>query len=130
MDLYVLRSLAMGVMLRSPPLVIALLPLLRWKASPLMAVVAIIILNGINVLPYFVHFQDIPDVEGDKEFGIRTLPMILGKERVFSISISMLLLAYGGAALAGVSSPFLLCKLVTIRGVNSDQELVPEGGSK
>ncbi|KAH9667703.1 putative homogentisate phytyltransferase 1 [Citrus sinensis] len=65
-----LTSLAMGVMLRSPPLVIALvirwivgaaysiaLPLLRWKASPLMAVVAIIILNGINVLPYFVHFQ-------------------------------------------------------------------------
>ncbi|KAH9667701.1 putative homogentisate phytyltransferase 1 [Citrus sinensis] len=124
-----LTSLAMGVMLRSPPLVIALvirwivgaaysiaLPLLRWKASPLMAVVAIIILNGINVLPYFVHFQDIPDVEGDKEFGIRTLPMILGKERVFSISISMLLLAYGGAALAGVSSPFLLCKLVTMIG--------------
>ncbi|KAH9716074.1 putative homogentisate phytyltransferase 1 [Citrus sinensis] len=100
-----LTSLAMGVMLRSPPLVIALvirwivgaaysidLPLLRWKASPLMAVVAIIILNGINVLPYFVHFQ------------------------VFSISISMLLLAYGGAALAGVSSPFLLCKLVTMIG--------------
>ncbi|KAH9716069.1 putative homogentisate phytyltransferase 1 [Citrus sinensis] len=127
-----LTSLAMGVMLRSPPLVIALvirwivgaaysidLPLLRWKASPLMAVVAIIILNGINVLPYFVHFQkyvlgrhlvftkpllfsvifmgifsvvlaflkDIPDVEGDKEFGIRTLPMILGKERMIGHSV-------------------------------------------
>ncbi|KAL9462799.1 hypothetical protein AB3S75_000744 [Citrus x aurantiifolia] len=157
-----LTSLAMGVMLRSPPLVIALilrcilgaaysidLPLLRWKASPLMAAVAIVIGNGINnVLPYFLHVQkyvlgrpvvftkpllfavafsaifsivlsflkDIPDVEGDKKSGIRTLPVILGKERVLSMSTGILLMAYASAALAGVFSPILLCKLVTMIG--------------
>ncbi|ESR40994.1 hypothetical protein CICLE_v10027291mg, partial [Citrus x clementina] len=123
-------SLAMGVMLRSPPLVIALilrcilgaaysihLPLLRWKASPLMAAVAIVIGNGINnVLPSFLHVQDIPDVEGDKKSGIRTLPVILGKERVLSMSTGILLMAYASAALAGVFSPILLCKLVTMIG--------------
>ncbi|KAH9716165.1 homogentisate phytyltransferase 1 [Citrus sinensis] len=155
-----LYSLAMGVMLRSPPLVIALvlrcilgaaysidLPLLRWKASPLMAAVAIVIGNGINnVLPYFLHVQkyvlgrpvvftkpllfavafsaifsivlsflkDIPDVEGDRKSGIRTLPVILGKERVLSMSTGILLMAYASAALAGVFSPILLCKLVTV----------------
>ncbi|KAH9716163.1 homogentisate phytyltransferase 1 [Citrus sinensis] len=125
-----LTSLAMGVMLRSPPLVIALvlrcilgaaysidLPLLRWKASPLMAAVAIVIGNGINnVLPYFLHVQDIPDVEGDRKSGIRTLPVILGKERVLSMSTGILLMAYASAALAGVFSPILLCKLVTMIG--------------
>ncbi|KAH9667759.1 homogentisate phytyltransferase 1 [Citrus sinensis] len=158
-DIAIDKSLAMGVMLRSPPLVIALilrcilgaaysihLPLLRWKASPLMAAVAIVIGNGINnVLPSFLHVQkyvlgrpvvftkpllfavafsaifsivlsllkDIPDVEGDKKSGIRTLPVILGKERVLSMSTGILLMAYASAALAGVFSPILLCKLVT-----------------
>ncbi|GAY59997.1 hypothetical protein CUMW_198660 [Citrus unshiu] len=161
-DIAIDKSLAMGVMLRSPPLVIALilqcilgaaysidLPLLRWKASPLMAAVAIVIGNGINnVLPYFLHVQkyvlgrpvvftkpllfavafsaifsivlsllkDIPDVEGDKKSGIRTLPVILGKERVLSMSTGILLMAYASAALAGVFSPILLCKLVTMIG--------------
>ncbi|KAH9716161.1 homogentisate phytyltransferase 1 [Citrus sinensis] len=161
-DIAIDKSLAMGVMLRSPPLVIALvlrcilgaaysidLPLLRWKASPLMAAVAIVIGNGINnVLPYFLHVQkyvlgrpvvftkpllfavafsaifsivlsflkDIPDVEGDRKSGIRTLPVILGKERVLSMSTGILLMAYASAALAGVFSPILLCKLVTMIG--------------
>ncbi|XP_006465161.2 coumarin 8-geranyltransferase 1, chloroplastic-like [Citrus sinensis] len=161
-DIAIDKSLAMGVMLRSPPLVIALilrcilgaaysihLPLLRWKASPLMAAVAIVIGNGINnVLPSFLHVQkyvlgrpvvftkpllfavafsaifsivlsllkDIPDVEGDKKSGIRTLPVILGKERVLSMSTGILLMAYASAALAGVFSPILLCKLVTMIG--------------
>ncbi|KAH9798894.1 homogentisate phytyltransferase 1 [Citrus sinensis] len=157
-----MTSVAMGIMLRSPPLFIGLitwwivgaaysidLPLLRWKGSPLMAAVTIMILNGLLLqFPYFVHVQkyvlgrpleftkpllfaaafmgifniaiafvkDLPDVEGDKEFGLRTLPVILGKEKVFSISVSMLLMAYGAAILTGASSPFLLCKLVTMIG--------------
>ncbi|KAH9667760.1 homogentisate phytyltransferase 1 [Citrus sinensis] len=57
--------------------------------------------------------KDIPDVEGDKKSGIRTLPVILGKERVLSMSTGILLMAYASAALAGVFSPILLCKLVT-----------------
>ncbi|KAL9442909.1 hypothetical protein AB3S75_016302 [Citrus x aurantiifolia] len=157
-----MTSVAMGIMLGSPPLFIGLitwwivgaaysidLPLLRWKGSPLMAAVTIMILNGLLLqFPYFVHVQkyvlgrpleftkpllfaaafmgifniaiafvkDLPDVEGDKEFGLRTLPVILGKEKVFSISVSMLLMAYGAAILTGASSPFLLCKLVTMIG--------------
>ncbi|ESR63568.1 hypothetical protein CICLE_v10010546mg [Citrus x clementina] len=136
-----MMGVAMGMMLRSPPLVICFiiwwivgaaysldLPLLRWKGSPIMAAVTIIILNGLLLqFPYFVHFQkyvlgrpvvfpkqllfaaaimpifnaaiafskDLPDVEGDKEFGLRTLPIILGRERVFSIAVNMLLTAYG-----------------------------------
>ncbi|KAH9760468.1 homogentisate phytyltransferase 1 [Citrus sinensis] len=131
-----MTSVAMGIMLRSPPLFIGLitwwivgaaysidLPLLRWKGSPLMAAVTIMILNGLLLqFPYFVHVQkyvlgrpleftkpllfaaafmgifniaiafvkDLPDVEGDKEFGLRTLPVILGKEKVsklFSLSL-------------------------------------------
>ncbi|KDO46795.1 hypothetical protein CISIN_1g029089mg [Citrus sinensis] len=157
-----MMGVAMGMMLRSPPLVICFiiwwivgaaysldLPLLRWKGSPLMAAVTIIILNGLLLqFPYFVHFQkyvlgrpvvfpkqllfaaaimpifnaaiafskDLPDVEGDKEFGLRTLPIILGRERVFSIAVNMLLTAYGAGVVAGATSPFLPCKIVAIIG--------------
>ncbi|KAH9798910.1 homogentisate phytyltransferase 1 [Citrus sinensis] len=54
--------------------------------------------------------KDLPDVEGDKEFGLRTLPIILGRERVFSIAVNMLLTAYGAGVVAGATSPFLPCK--------------------
>ncbi|XP_024033725.1 coumarin 8-geranyltransferase 1b, chloroplastic [Citrus clementina] len=157
-----MMGVAMGMMLRSPPLVICFiiwwivgaaysldLPLLRWKGSPIMAAVTIIILNGLLLqFPYFVHFQkyvlgrpvvfpkqllfaaaimpifnaaiafskDLPDVEGDKEFGLRTLPIILGRERVFSIAVNMLLTAYGAGVVAGATSPFLPCKIVAIIG--------------
>ncbi|GAY41099.1 hypothetical protein CUMW_056840 [Citrus unshiu] len=60
--------------------------------------------------------KDIPDVEGDKAFGLRTLPIILGKEKVFSIAVKMMLMAYGGAVLVGAFSPSVLCKLVTMIG--------------
>ncbi|KAH9760473.1 homogentisate phytyltransferase 1 [Citrus sinensis] len=161
-DVEIDKGVAMGMMLRSPPLVICFiiwwivgaaysldLPLLRWKGSPLMAAVTIIILNGLLLqFPYFVHFQkyvlgrpvvfpkqllfaaaimpifnaaiafskDLPDVEGDKEFGLRTLPIILGRERVFSIAVNMLLTAYGAGVVAGATSPFLPCKIVAIIG--------------
>ncbi|KAH9716120.1 putative homogentisate phytyltransferase 1 [Citrus sinensis] len=126
-----LMAVAMGIMLRSPPLVIGFIiwcivggaysidlpPLLRWKGNPLMAAVTIISMNGLLLLfPFFIHFQDIPDVEGDKAFGLRTLPIILGKEKVFSIAVKMMLMAYGGAVLVGAFSPSVLCKLVTMIG--------------
>lgn len=123
-----LMAMAMGIMLRSPPLVIGFIiwcivggaysidlpPLLRWKGNPLLAAVSIICCNGLLVFfPFFIHFQkivlgnpvaftkpvlftaaylviwntaisfvkDIPDVEGDKAFGLRTLPIIIGKEK-------------------------------------------------
>ncbi|KAH9646926.1 homogentisate geranylgeranyltransferase [Citrus sinensis] len=126
-----LMAVAMGIMLRSPPLVIGFIiwcivggaysidlpPLLRWKGNPLMAAVTIISMNGLLLLfPFFIHFQDIPDVEGDKAFGLQTLPIILGKEKVFSIAVNMMLTAHGGAVLVGAFSPSVLCKLVTMIG--------------
>ncbi|KAH9716117.1 putative homogentisate phytyltransferase 1 [Citrus sinensis] len=162
-DVHIDKAVAMGIMLRSPPLVIGFIiwcivggaysidlpPLLRWKGNPLMAAVTIISMNGLLLLfPFFIHFQkivlgnpvaftkpvlftaaymviwnaaiafvkDIPDVEGDKAFGLRTLPIILGKEKVFSIAVKMMLMAYGGAVLVGAFSPSVLCKLVTMIG--------------
>ncbi|KAH9677688.1 homogentisate geranylgeranyltransferase [Citrus sinensis] len=126
-----LMAVAMGIMLRSPPLVIGFIiwcivggaysidlpPLLRWKGNPLMAAVTIISMNGLLLLfPFFIHFQDIPDVEGDKAFGLQTLPIILGKEKVFSIAVNMMLTAYGSAVLVGAFSPSVLCRLVTMIG--------------
>ncbi|GAY36810.1 hypothetical protein CUMW_024720 [Citrus unshiu] len=156
-----LMAMAMGIMLRSPPLVIGFIiwcivggaysidlpPLLRWKGNPLMAAVSIICCNGLLVFfPFFIHFQkivlgnpvaftkpvlftaaylviwntaiafvkDIPDVEGDKAFGLRTLPIIIGKEKVFSVAVNIMLMAYGGVVLVGAFSPSVLCKLVTM----------------
>ncbi|KAH9646928.1 homogentisate geranylgeranyltransferase [Citrus sinensis] len=162
-DVHIDKAVAMGIMLRSPPLVIGFIiwcivggaysidlpPLLRWKGNPLMAAVTIISMNGLLLLfPFFIHFQkivlgnpvaftkpvlftaaymviwnaaiafvkDIPDVEGDKAFGLQTLPIILGKEKVFSIAVNMMLTAHGGAVLVGAFSPSVLCKLVTMIG--------------
>lgn len=58
--------------------------------------------------------KDIPDVEGDKAFGLRTLPIIIGKEKVFSVAVNIMLMAYGGVVLVGAFSPSVLCKLVTM----------------
>ncbi|KAH9706127.1 homogentisate geranylgeranyltransferase [Citrus sinensis] len=60
--------------------------------------------------------KDLHDVEGDREHGIQTLGVILGKEKVLWLSVYMLSTAYGAAVLVGASSSFLLSKLVTIIG--------------
>uniref|UniRef100_A0A7N2KTV5 Uncharacterized protein n=1 Tax=Quercus lobata TaxID=97700 RepID=A0A7N2KTV5_QUELO len=61
-------------------------------------------------------FKDIPDVDGDKEFGIQSFSVRLGQERVFWLCVNMLTLAYGAAVVIGASSSFLPSKLVTILG--------------
>lgn len=60
--------------------------------------------------------KDLHDVEGDREHGIQTLSVMLGKEKVFWLSVYLLSTAYGAAVLVGASSSFLLSKLVTIIG--------------
>nr|POE71006.1 homogentisate geranylgeranyltransferase, chloroplastic [Quercus suber] len=60
--------------------------------------------------------MDIPDVDGDKEFGIQSFSVRLGQERVFWLCVNMLTLAYGAAVVIGASSSFLPSKLVTILG--------------
>ncbi|KAE9614732.1 putative naringenin 8-dimethylallyltransferase [Lupinus albus] len=56
---------------------------------------------------YLSFFKDIPDMEGDGKFGIKSLSLRLGQKWVFWICISLLQMAYGVTILAGLSSPFL-----------------------
>jgi len=61
-------------------------------------------------------FKDIPDIEGDKFFGIRSFTVRLGQERVFWICIALLEIAYGVAIFVGAASSYTWSKYVTIFG--------------
>ncbi|KAH9650275.1 hypothetical protein KPL70_026313 [Citrus sinensis] len=123
-----MMSLAMGIMIGSPPLVWGLilwfilvtaysidLPFLRWKRNAFLAAISIMIGYGVGIqFSFFIHIQkyvlgrsvvitrslifttgvitcmslakallkDLHDVDGDKEYGIRTFSVMLGKERI------------------------------------------------
>ncbi|KAH9798876.1 putative homogentisate phytyltransferase 1 [Citrus sinensis] len=61
-------------------------------------------------------FKDIPDVDGDRHFGIQSFSVSQGQERVFWLCVYMLLFAYGAAVIVGASSCFMPSKLVTVLG--------------
>ncbi|KAK4782693.1 hypothetical protein SAY86_007067 [Trapa natans] len=61
-------------------------------------------------------FKDIPDMDGDKVFGIRTFTVRLGQKRVFWTCISLLQMAYAIAIALGLISPCLWSKVVTVMG--------------
>ncbi|XP_043699029.1 probable homogentisate phytyltransferase 1, chloroplastic [Telopea speciosissima] len=61
-------------------------------------------------------FKDIPDVDGDKDFGIQSYSVCLGQEKVFWLCIKLLLLAYGSAVVVGASSEFIYSKIVIVLG--------------
>ncbi|CAL0330342.1 unnamed protein product [Lupinus luteus] len=61
-------------------------------------------------------FKDIPDIEGDKIFGIQSFSVRLGQKKVFWICVLLLEIAYGVALLMGAASPFLWSKIVTVLG--------------
>lgn len=61
-------------------------------------------------------FKDIPDMEGDRIFGIQSFTVRLGQKRVFWICISLLQMAYSVAILVGASSTFLWSKILTVVG--------------
>lgn len=61
-------------------------------------------------------FKDIPDIEGDKIFGIRSFSVRLGQKRVFWTCISLLQMAYAVAILVGASSSYTWSKIVTMLG--------------
>ncbi|XP_021769512.1 homogentisate geranylgeranyltransferase, chloroplastic-like [Chenopodium quinoa] len=61
-------------------------------------------------------FKDLPDVDGDKHFGIQSFSVTLGKEKVFWLCIKMLLAAYGSAVAVGATSSSLPIKLATVLG--------------
>ncbi|PKI69541.1 hypothetical protein CRG98_010069 [Punica granatum] len=90
------------------------LPLLRWKRSPVAAAMCILIVRALsNPTAYFLNMQihvyerpvvfprslilataDIPDIDGDKIFGIQSFTVRMGQKRVFWICISLLEMAY------------------------------------
>ncbi|KAG9150743.1 hypothetical protein Leryth_002905 [Lithospermum erythrorhizon] len=61
-------------------------------------------------------FKDIPDIVGDKIFGIRSFTVRLGQEKVFWICIWLLQMAYFVAVMVGASSSYMWTKLVTVLG--------------
>lgn len=61
-------------------------------------------------------FKDIPDMEGDRIFGIQSFTVRLGQKRVFWTCISLLQMAYAVAILVGASSTFMWSKVITVLG--------------
>ncbi|KAL5699964.1 hypothetical protein ACHQM5_025475 [Ranunculus cassubicifolius] len=61
-------------------------------------------------------FKDIPDVDGDRDFGIQSFSVRIGPKRVFWLCITMLLMAYGIAVVVGASSSNTFSKIVTVLG--------------
>ncbi|KAG2607539.1 hypothetical protein PVAP13_4NG252433 [Panicum virgatum] len=61
-------------------------------------------------------FKDIPDVDGDRDFGIQSLSVRLGQQKVYRLCINMLMTAYTAAILVGASSPNLYQKIATVFG--------------
>ncbi|KAF2927815.1 homogentisate geranylgeranyltransferase, chloroplastic [Oryza sativa Japonica Group] len=61
-------------------------------------------------------FKDIPDIDGDRHFGVESLSVRLGPERVYWLCINILLTAYGAAILAGASSTNLCQMIITVFG--------------
>ncbi|KAJ4828171.1 hypoxanthine-guanine phosphoribosyltransferase [Turnera subulata] len=61
-------------------------------------------------------FKDIPDIEGDKIFGIRSFSVRLGQKKVFWICIALLEIAYGVAISVGAASAYNWSKYITVLG--------------
>ncbi|MQM13696.1 hypothetical protein Taro_046619 [Colocasia esculenta] len=58
-------------------------------------------------------FKDIPDIDGDRIFGIRSFSVRLGQEKVFWICVYLLQLAYSVAVVVGALSPSTWSKWIT-----------------
>lgn len=61
-------------------------------------------------------FKDIPDLEGDRNFGIRSYTVRLGQERVFWLCIHLLLAAYGVAMLVSLTCEMLWVRMTMVLG--------------
>ncbi|XP_020703294.2 probable homogentisate phytyltransferase 1, chloroplastic [Dendrobium catenatum] len=59
-------------------------------------------------------FKDVPDIEGDKKFGIRSLASNLGPKKVFWICVCLLEMAYIFTIVFGATSSRPWSKLITI----------------
>ncbi|MCO5547913.1 hypothetical protein L7F22_001367 [Adiantum nelumboides] len=61
-------------------------------------------------------FKDIPDLEGDRFFGIQSYTVRLGQKKVFWLCIQLLLAAYGVATVVGASSGFIWARITMVLG--------------
>ncbi|KAK9049257.1 hypothetical protein SSX86_031776 [Deinandra increscens subsp. villosa] len=61
-----------------------------------------------------IFFKDIPDIEGDRMHGIKSLAIKLGETRMFWVCIWILEIAYVAAALVGATSSITWSKYATI----------------
>lgn len=61
-------------------------------------------------------FKDIPDIVGDKIYGIQSFTVRMGQERVFWICISLLQMAYAVALFVGATSSCTWSKWATVIG--------------
>ncbi|KAK1418379.1 hypothetical protein QVD17_27522 [Tagetes erecta] len=73
---------------------------------------AVAMLSAFSVSTIF--FKDIPDLEGDRLHGIKSLASQLGEKKMYWICIWILEIAYIAAAFVGASSPIAWSKYVTI----------------
>eukprot|EP01018_Ginkgo_biloba_P014677 Gb_41281 [translate_table: standard] len=60
--------------------------------------------------------KDLPDVEGDRLYGIKSLSISLGRKRVFWTCVSILLAMYSAAMVVGATSSFVWTKVVGVLG--------------
>ncbi|XP_073282980.1 homogentisate phytyltransferase 1, chloroplastic-like [Primulina huaijiensis] len=61
-------------------------------------------------------FKDIPDIVGDKIYGIQSFTVRLGQEKVFWVCIFLLEIAYAVALLVGATSSCTWSKWTTVIG--------------
>ncbi|XP_071737123.1 homogentisate phytyltransferase 1, chloroplastic-like [Rutidosis leptorrhynchoides] len=73
---------------------------------------AVAMLSAFSVSTIF--FKDIPDIEGDRMHGIKSLAIKLGEKKMYWICIWILEIAYIAAAFAGATSPISWSRYVTI----------------
>ncbi|KAL1563569.1 hypoxanthine-guanine phosphoribosyltransferase [Salvia divinorum] len=89
------------------------IPLLRWKRFALSICTSRLTSSSLSVIALF---KDIPDIVGDKIYGIQSFTVRLGQEKVFWICISLLEMAYAVALFVGVTSCCTWSKWATVIG--------------
>lgn len=119
-------SLVIGTAYSAPPIRLKRFPL--WAAFCILTVRGVIVnlglflhygnkLNGNEVLNPYVWtltlfillftvaiaiFKDVPDLEGDKQYNIKTFSLVIGKTAVFNLSRGVITVCYFGMMLAGL----------------------------
>ena len=77
----------------------AALSTFRLNMNPAIIFLTIFVLVNSSVIAIF---KDIPDIEGDKKYNIRTFSVRMGQQKIFTISIVLLLANYVFAIITGL----------------------------